>query len=97
MKYFDDANLVTSLINAGFTSHYYHTYIEKNNIIYDLSTGIVGDKDEYYNLFEPKEIVTTNKLDLDSSYDIARTSGIYNNSNIKAKALRIALYNQIKK
>lgn len=91
---FPEFYAITSLCSYYFKSIYYHsyTYDKSNNSIIDLCYNIVMNKEEYYNLFEPKDILLILNKDIDE--ELVKAEMNTNQPKKRFGLLKIALYKQ---
>ena len=97
MFYFDKVNLVTSILKSGFKAQYYHTYLEQDGIIIDAASGIKTDLRNYNGIYLPSEVSVVSKESADTEYENAISNHQFDNSDIKPKALRIAISKEMEK
>lgn len=61
-------DIVSAFVPGKFKNHrFVHSYLERDNNIYDVSNNIVMNKDDYYSLLTPEEIL---KISGDGLYKI---------------------------
>lgn len=92
---FPEFYAITSLCRRYyFKSVYYHsyTYDKYNNSIIDLCYNIEMNKEEYYSLFEPKDILFILNKDIDE--ELAKVERDTNQPKKIFEILKIALYKQ---
>lgn len=91
---FDDYYAITSLCKQYFGGEYYHsyTYDKKDNMIIDLCSNCIMDKESYYEMFEPHDISVV--LNSEVEEELRLTNLKSNQPFYRLKILRIALYKQ---
>ena len=91
---FEDNYSITSLCRYYFRNGYYHSYSydKENNKIIDLCFNGVVNKDEYYNIYEPKDIsiIPNDEVDI----ELALTDTKSNQDPSRCGLLKIALYKE---
>ncbi len=93
-KTLPDLYAMTSLIPSYFKGNYYHsyTYNKERNCIIDLCYNSIIDKDEYYNIFEPKELSIIQNRKVEEELRI--TNEKTNQNRDRCQLLKITLYKQ---
>lgn len=91
---FDDYYAITALCRQYFGGEYYHsyTYDKKDNMIIDLCSNCIMDKESYYEMFEPHDISVV--LNSEVEEELRLTNLKSNQPFYRLEVLRIALYKQ---
>ncbi len=93
---YSDFQSITSLCSNYFLDYYYHSYSynPEDSMIIDLCSRLVMDASDYERLYEPREILRINNVDLPQCY----IETIKNTQQPEGRRmiLMIALYNQLK-
>lgn len=91
---FPEFYAITSLCRYYFKDIYYHsyTYDKYNNLIIDFCYNTVMNKEEYYNLFEPKDILLILNKNIDE--ELRKVEMNTDQPKKRFGLLKIALYKQ---
>lgn len=83
---FPDSTIITSLMPGRFGGQFYHSYFQvKDNMIVDVASNGVFEKNGYYQYFSPQEVISYPSIELDNRYNALKEK------STDAKVLQLAL------
>lgn len=93
-RYFKHFHSVTSQLPSYFDNLYYHSYslIPDENLMIDLCSNAIFNKDIYYALFQPKEIINIPNVQIQDELKFSR--GKTNLPKELSAMMKIAIYYQ---
>ena len=95
IKKFPEFRAVTSICNKAINNKYYHSFVlDSENYVIDLTGNIIMPKDNYYMLYDVKEL---NDINYEEYKKECNSSVEYDESETLQPLLRMAVYRDLQK